>query len=252
MIELPYLVFSEVEFDRAHHLQKALVDWIGQNDFPGVLLLLEHPPVITLGKSASPANLLVREEVLTQAGIELRPVERGGDITYHGPGQIVGYPLLNLRFWEKDVHLFLRTLEEALITFLRRYQVEAMRYPPFTGVWVRNRGSFEKIAAIGVAVKRWVTYHGFALNISPNLDHFRYIIPCGIKDKGVTSLEEMKAETFSSSEREFMKKEIAQDLGAVFGFSMVALREKNINQFGREIRTILQEIVEKLRMEVKR
>lgn len=252
MVELPYLVFSEVEFDKAHQLQKALVDWIYQNDFPGVLLLLEHPPVITLGKSASLANLLVEEAVLTQAGIKLRPVERGGDVTYHGPGQIVGYPLFNLQFWKKDVHLFLRALEEALIVFLGRYQVQAVRYPPFTGVWVKNRASLEKIAAIGVAVKRWVTYHGFALNIAPDLGHFRYIIPCGIKDKEVTSLEKVLGRTFSFSERELMKEEIARDLGTVFGFSMVTLGKEAVNQFGWEIQTLLEEIREKAGMEVKR
>ncbi|MEN3185144.1 MAG: lipoyl(octanoyl) transferase LipB [Atribacterota bacterium] len=215
---------SVVDYNQALDLQKKLWEYVVQNDLPGVLLLLEHPPVFTLGRSASRKNLLVSEEILRREGIEVYEVERGGDITYHGPGQIVGYPIVNLRFWQKDVHAFLRALEEALILFLRRSHVEGFRYPPHTGVWV-NRENPEKIAAIGIAVRRWVTYHGFALNISPNLTHFQYIIPCGIRDKGVTSLEHVAGNRYSWEERYIMKKDIAEAIGVVLGFAVQEVQE---------------------------
>lgn len=213
-----------IDYAQALSLQKKLWEDVVQNGLPGVLLLLEHPPVFTLGRSASRKHLLVGEEVLRQEGIKVYEVERGGDITYHGPGQIVGYPIVDLRFWRKDVHAFLRALEESLILFLRRFQVEGFRYPPHTGVWV-NPDNPEKIAAIGVAVRRWVTYHGFALNISPNLAHFRYIVPCGIRDKGVTSLECITGNGYSGEERYTMKKWIAEAIGTVLGFEVQEAQE---------------------------
>ncbi|NSW76406.1 MAG: lipoyl(octanoyl) transferase LipB [Candidatus Atribacteria bacterium] len=213
-----------IDYTQALGLQKKLWEHVVQNDLPGVLLLLEHPPVFTLGRSASRENLLVGEEVLRREGIKVYEVERGGDITYHGPGQIVGYPVINLRFWRKDVHAFLRALEETLILFLRRFQIEGFRYPPHTGVWV-NPENPEKIAAIGIAVRGWVTYHGFALNISPNLAHFRYIVPCGIRDKGVTSLECITGNRYSWEERYAMKEWLAEAMGTVLGFDMQEVQE---------------------------
>ncbi|MCX7667787.1 MAG: lipoyl(octanoyl) transferase LipB [Atribacterota bacterium] len=212
-----------VDYPQALHFQKKLWEHVVRNDFPGALLLLEHPPVFTLGRSASRENLLVGEEILQREGIKVYEVERGGDITYHGPGQIVGYPVINLRFWRKDVHAFLRALEEALILFLRRFQVEGFRYPPHTGVWV-NPENPEKIAAIGIAVRRWVTYHGFALNIAPNLEHFRYIVPCGIRDKGVTSLERVTGNRYSGEERYTMKGYLAETMETVLGFEIQELQ----------------------------
>ncbi|MGC8778071.1 MAG: lipoyl(octanoyl) transferase LipB [Candidatus Caldatribacteriaceae bacterium] len=213
-----------VDYAQALSFQKKIWEYVVQRDLPGVILLLEHNPVFTLGRLAVRGHLLVGEEVLRREGIEVYEVERGGDITYHGPGQIVGYPIVNLRFWQKDVHAFLRALEEALILFLQRFGVEGFRFPPHTGVWV-NPGNPEKIAAIGIAVRRWVTYHGFALNITPNLSHFRYIIPCGIRDKGVTSLECITGDAYSQEERYTMQEYLVEALGKVLGFEMVEIHD---------------------------
>ncbi len=210
---------GQVDYSLAHRLQLALREKVEVENTPGFFLLMEHPPVFTLGRGASRDHLLVDENTLEKEGIRIYEVERGGDITYHGPGQIVGYPIINLNFWEKDVHLFLRSLEEVIIRFLRRFEVEAFRLPPYTGVWVRREAP-QKIAAIGIAVKRWITYHGFALNISTFLPHFGYIVPCGIIDKGVTSLEHITGHFYSLEEREKMQGFLAQDLGEVLGFIM--------------------------------
>ncbi|MBC7218474.1 MAG: lipoyl(octanoyl) transferase LipB [Candidatus Caldatribacterium sp.] len=219
MISFPYRVLGEVPYGEALRLQRELVAEIIAQELPGVLLLLEHPPVITLGRGAKREHLLVPEAKLRERGVELYEIERGGDVTYHGPGQIVGYPLLNLRFWQKDVHAFLRALEEVLIEFLRVFGISGFRFPPYTGVWVEKEGP-KKIAAIGVAVKQWVTYHGFALNVSPELSFFRYIVPCGIRDFGVTSLREILGRDFSGKERVSMAHLLAQKFGEVFGFAM--------------------------------
>ncbi len=219
MISFPYRVFKEVPYGEALDLQRRLVPRIFTWKLPGILLLLEHPPVVTLGRGARREHLLVSEVILKEKGIELYEVERGGDVTYHGPGQIVGYPLVNLRFWRKDVHAFLRAIEEVLIRFLADFGVQAFRFPPYTGVWVERDGP-RKIAAIGVAVRQWVTYHGFALNVAPDLSPFSYIVPCGIRDFGVTSLGEILGRCFSEEERRGMKHLLARKFGEVFGFSM--------------------------------
>lgn len=148
------------------------------------LVLVEHEPVITLGKQGDSANLLLSRELLAAKGIGYHHVERGGDITYHGPGQLVGYPILGLRERGLSVRELMRGLEESIIRTLAGYNVSAGREEGLTGVWVDG----EKIAALGVAVKGGVSYHGFAFNIDPNLDHFQLIVPCGISGKPVTSL----------------------------------------------------------------
>ena len=144
-----------------------------------VLLLLEHPPVVTLGRNSHAAHLL------QPAGIEVFEVERGGDVTFHGPGQLVGYPILDLRAYKQDLHWYLRTLEQALIDALGILAIPAERNPGLTGVWTRGR----KIASIGIHVKQWVTWHGFALNITTDLTHFDRIVPCGIQGVEMTSVE---------------------------------------------------------------
>lgn len=164
--------------------QKDLVQKVRQGTEPDTLLLVEHNPVITLGRAAKREHLLVSEEALSKQGISLFAVERGGDVTYHGPGQLVGYPILDLNRHGRDLHLLLRNYEEVLIRTLGEFGVAGRRFPPYTGVWVGE----EKVAAIGVAVENWVSFHGFALNVDPNLDHFRLIVPCGISQYGVTSL----------------------------------------------------------------
>lgn len=153
------------------------------------LLFVEHPPVFTLGKSGDLAHLLIQEEQLRAEGIDYFPVNRGGDITYHGPGQIVGYPILDLDHWFTDIHKYLRFLEEVIILTLSDYGLTAGRSSGETGVWLDAGTPFaRKICAMGVKASRWTTMHGFALNANTNLAHFNYIIPCGIADKAVTSL----------------------------------------------------------------
>ncbi|OLC07276.1 MAG: lipoyl(octanoyl) transferase [Gemmatimonadetes bacterium 13_1_40CM_66_11] len=144
-----------------------------------VLLLLEHPPVVTLGRNSHAAHLL------RPAGVEVFEVERGGDVTFHGPGQLVGYPILDLRAYKQDLHWYLRTLEQALIDALGILAIPAERNPGLTGVWTRGR----KIASIGIHVKQWVTWHGFALNVTTDLTHFDRIVPCGIQGVQMTSVQ---------------------------------------------------------------
>ena len=144
-----------------------------------VLLLLEHPPVVTLGRNSQP------QHVLQPAGIDLFDVERGGDVTFHGPGQLVGYPILDLHAYKQDLHWYLRTLEQALIEALALLGIHGERRQGFTGVWTRGR----KIASIGIHVKQWVTWHGFALNVTTDLTHFDRIVPCGIEGVEMTSVE---------------------------------------------------------------
>jgi lipoate-protein ligase B len=151
-----------------------------------VLLLLEHPPTITLGRNAKQNHLLVSQTLLTSRGIELWNVDRGGDITFHGPGQLVGYPILSLETGERDVHRYMRNLEESLIRLLAVYGIEGLRDANFTGVWTTHG----KIAAMGVHISRWVTRHGFALNANTDLAYYDLIVPCGIHGKKVTSMRE--------------------------------------------------------------
>ncbi|HOQ47555.1 MAG TPA: lipoyl(octanoyl) transferase LipB [Bryobacteraceae bacterium] len=192
-----------VEYGRALELQRALVEKRKRGEIPDQLLIVEHPHVITLGRNGKPSNLLASEEVLRRAGISFFPIERGGDITYHGPGQIVGYPIFDLREWKRDVVAYVRTLEEVIIGALSDFGIAAGRLEGFTGCWVDGR----KIAAIGVHISRWVTSHGFALNVTTDLSYFQYIVPCGLT-KPVTSMAELgvaapRAEVIESLTRHF-------------------------------------------------
>jgi len=149
-----------------------------------ILLLVEHDPVVTLGRATRAASLPLPRPELERRGVEVFEVERGGDVTFHGPGQLVGYPVVNLRQHREDLHWYLRRLEAGLIAALGRLGVEAGPNPGLTGVWTRGR----KIASIGIHVKQWVTFHGFALNVSTDLSYFDLIVPCGIKDVTMTSV----------------------------------------------------------------
>jgi lipoyl(octanoyl) transferase len=155
------------------------------------LFFCEHEPVLTLGKSGKESNLLISEELLLQRGISLYHTNRGGDITYHGPGQITGYPILDLEHWHMGIKQYIHTLEETIIRFLFLYGIEGKRLEGATGVWIDTApaGKARKICAIGVRCSRYVTMHGFALNINTELNYFSLINPCGFTDKGVTSLE---------------------------------------------------------------
>jgi len=168
-------------------LQMRLLAARQQNQIPDTLLLLEHPPTITLGRGSHESDLLTPEAELMRQGITIERVDRGGEITYHAPGQLVGYPVLDLRAHGQDLHQYLRDLEEVLIQALRIMGMEATREPGLTGVWTAG----SKIAAIGIKVSRWVTMHGFALNINPDLAPMRRdFVPCGIRDRDVTSIAE--------------------------------------------------------------
>lgn len=154
------------------------------------LIFNEHPHVYTLGKSGKPEHLLLDEKALEEKEATYYKINRGGDITYHGPGQIVGYPIMDLDNFFTDIHLYLRTLEEAIILTLNDYGIQAGRYPSFTGVWIDgDNEKARKICAMGVRASRWVTMHGFAFNVNADLSYFGNIVPCGIDDKDVTSME---------------------------------------------------------------
>jgi len=169
-------------------LQYALVERRQRGEIPDTLLLLEHPSVITLGRGSREADLLTDEADLKARGIAVERVDRGGEISYHGPGQLVGYPILDLRGHGQDLHRYLRDLEEMIIQTLAVYGLQGERVPRRTGVWVQDR----KIAALGIKVSRWVSMHGWALNITTDLTPFRRdIVPCGISDRDVTSLAEL-------------------------------------------------------------
>ena len=156
---------------------------------PHYLLFCEHPHVFTLGKSGKPEHLLSNEQQLKNANADYYKINRGGDITYHGPGQIVGYPILNLDLFFNDIHRYMRFLEEVIIRTLKEYGIEGSRIEKLTGVWIdAGKPSARKICAFGVRCSRWVTMHGWALNVNTQLDYFNHIVPCGISDKAVTSM----------------------------------------------------------------
>jgi lipoyl(octanoyl) transferase len=178
-----------VPYEDGLELQRALVERRKADEIPDQLLLLEHPPVITLGVRTrhDRSHVVASPETLEAQGVEVFESGRGGDVTYHGPGQLVGYPILDLRPDRCDVHRYVRDLEEVLIRAAAAFGITAGRSSGLTGAWVGD----EKLAAIGVRIARWITSHGFALNVSTNLAHFGLIVPCGITDKGVTSLEQL-------------------------------------------------------------
>jgi lipoyl(octanoyl) transferase len=180
-----------ISYTNAYALQQRLVAARKANAIDDVLLLCEHSHVITLGRNANRANLLVSENVLRQKNVELHATNRGGDITYHGPGQIVGYPILNLDKIKRDVGWYVRTLEEAMIRASADFGVSAYLVPGKTGIWVQAIPTEEKLAAIGVHISRWVTSHGFAYNVSTDLRYFDLIVPCGIANRKATSLEKL-------------------------------------------------------------
>jgi lipoyl(octanoyl) transferase len=178
-----------VPYEEALDLQKRLVDARKAQQIPDQLLLLQHPPVITLGvKSRGDRSHVLADDVaLAQEGVMLVETGRGGDVTFHGPGQLVGYPILDLNPDRRDVHRYVRDLEEVIIRMASAFGITAGRIAGLTGVWVGD----EKLAAIGVRIARWVTSHGFAFNVATDLRQFQLIVPCGITDKGVTSLERL-------------------------------------------------------------
>jgi lipoyl(octanoyl) transferase len=207
-----------VSYGDALELQKQLVEDRKAGRIPDQLLLLEHPPVITLGVKArnDRSNILASPATLEDAGVEVFETGRGGDVTYHGPGQLVGYPILDLKPDRCDVHRYVRDLEEVMIHTAASFGVTATRVPGLTGAWVGP----DKLAAIGVRIARWVTSHGFAFNVTTNLGHFDFIVPCGIRDRGVTSLETLLGRTVPMVE---VEDAAIQGFGQVFNRSAVAV-----------------------------
>jgi len=181
---------------------------------PDTLLLLEHPHVYTLGRNAKRENLLISPEQLAARGAQVFEIDRGGDVTYHGPGQLVGYPILDLAKHRRDIAWYMRCLEEVLIDVARDYGIEAGRLAGAPGVWVGNN----KLAAMGVHISRWVTSHGFAFNVNTDLRYFDWIVPCGLRDKGVTSLQKLLGRRIEMDE---VAEKVVRHFGKVFELEMV-------------------------------
>ena len=214
-----------IGYAKAYALQKRVAAARKAGATEDVLLLCEHPPVITLGRSGKRENLLVSEHMLRQKGVEFHATNRGGDITYHGPGQIVGYPILNLGAIRRDVVWYVRTLEEAMIRATAEFGITAERVAGKTGIWVRVGNTQEKLAAIGVHISRWVTSHGFAYNVSTDLRNFDLIVPCGIADRKAISLEKLLGRHVEEKEA---APRIAKHLGELFGLEMKTASRKEL------------------------
>lgn len=180
---------GRMDYKQALSIQEQQWERVSGGNGSDTLLLVEHPPVLTLGLRGKRENILATDELLSEKGVSVYPVGRGGDVTYHGPGQIVGYPIFNLNHWGKDIHAFVMKLEDVFISLLKEgFGIGAHRQEKtYTGVFVGN----DKITAIGIQVKKWTTLHGFAFNVNTDLSHFQWIVPCGLTDRGVTSVERL-------------------------------------------------------------
>ena len=205
---------GRLRYADAFALQQDLVSRRKADEIPDQLLFVEHPHVVTMGRSARSENILASPELLERAGIELQHTDRGGDVTYHGPGQVVGYPIVDLRKWKRDVVAYVRGLEQVLIDALQEFGIATQRVQGATGVWTESG----KIAAIGVHISRWVTSHGFALNVDADLDYFRYIVPCGLT-KPVTSMRALGV----APDRTAVTAALARHFGRVFDREMETL-----------------------------
>jgi lipoyl(octanoyl) transferase len=209
---------GRMRYGEALELQYRLVDERLAETIDDTLIIVEHPPVITMGRKAEDTDILAPREALESAGVEIHRITRGGEATYHGPGQIVGYAIINLYNHQRKLRLFVERMEEVFIRLLDRYySIAAGRDDEHRGVWVGDR----KITAIGIAVSRAVTMHGFAFNVAPDLSHFDWIIPCGIRDRGVTSLER---ELGTRPDWETVKRQVIESFCEVYGYEPVAYR----------------------------
>jgi lipoyl(octanoyl) transferase len=209
-----------VGYDDGLSLQARLVNARRAGQIGDTLLLLQHPHVITLGVRVrnDRSNIVANGTELEAKGVDVRESGRGGDVTYHGPGQLVGYPILDLNPDRRDLHRYVRDLEEGLIRALARFGIAGGRVRGLTGVWVGE----EKVAAIGVRIARWITSHGFALNVSSNLDYFNLIVPCGIADRGVTSIERLLGHPVEMTS---VERVVAEALADVFDFDSFVMEE---------------------------
>ena len=192
----------------AFRLQQELAGRRKRGEIPDQLLYVEHPHVITMGRNGHEENMLASPEVLSRAGIEFHETDRGGDVTYHGPGQIVGYPIVDLREWKRDVVAYVRGVEQTIIDALAEFGIQGGRVAGATGVWVDGA----KVAAIGVHISRWVTSHGFALNVDTDLQYFQYIVPCGLT-KPVTSMRKLGSEAGRQSITQALTRAFTRQFG---------------------------------------
>jgi lipoyl(octanoyl) transferase len=209
------------DYASALELQLRICNLKKQGFEPDVLLLLEHPPTITLGRNAKWNHLLVSDEILRQRGIRIFEIDRGGDITFHGPGQLVGYPILKLQKGEQDVHQYMRSLEECLIRLLLVFEIESERSAKLTGVWTEKG----KIAALGVHISRWITRHGFALNVNTDLSYFDLIVPCGLADRKLASMERILSRKI---DLELLARKCGATFGAVFSRNILWIGESEL------------------------
>lgn len=221
MSELDIYELGSVSFKEASRFQEIILEKRINNEINDSLILLEHPPTITTGRRGNSNNLIVDKSILHKKAITFEIISRGGDITFHGPGQIVGYPIFNLNNRGKDIHKYLRSLEKILILTLKEFKVDAETIDKLTGVWVKKF----KIASIGIGVRRWTTYHGFALNVNTDLSYFDLIVPCGISDVRMTSIKELLNHT-SKIDTTKVKKVIAKNFASVFNFTNTNLKRK--------------------------
>jgi len=200
-------------YGQALDLQYRLVAERKRGEGEDTLLLLQHPPVVTLGRRAQESNIIASPEFLAKQGIEVFRVERGGDVTYHGPGQLVGYPILDLKNYRKDVGWYVESMAEALVRTLADYGISGVYRSDLPGVWVGE----EKIVAIGARIEQWITYHGFAFNVNPNMEHWQLIVPCGIQDKGVAALSRILRRDVPMND---VIAAVVRHFGEVFGVEM--------------------------------
>jgi lipoyl(octanoyl) transferase len=208
-------------YAEALELQRATVEKRRAESIPDTLILVEHPPVITMGRKATDEDILVSNSTLAAAGVEIHRITRGGEATYHGPGQIVGYAIINLYQHQRKLRLFIERMEEVFISLLKRsYSIDAHRDSQHRGVWVGD----EKIVAIGIAVSCGITMHGFAFNVEPDLSHFSWIVPCGIKDRGVTSLSQLLKSEVNLNK---IKDEVVESFCEVYGYRGIRTGSKS-------------------------
>ena len=231
MVNVEFKDFGLISFEKCWRIQEELhqttiAQKLNNRKFnlkektKNYLIFCEHPHVYTLGKSGNDKHLLADKSMLEKIGAEYFEINRGGDITYHGPGQIVGYPIFDLDYFFTDIHKYLRYLEEAVIQTLQEFGISGGRFPSFTGVWLDPEDPVKarKICAIGVRASRWVTMHGFAFNVNTNLDYFNHIVPCGISNKKVTSLQK---ELGSKQDIEAVKNVLMDKLSRLFEFQAI-------------------------------
>ncbi|MBS1252263.1 MAG: Octanoyltransferase [Anaerolineales bacterium] len=212
-----------VSYDDGLALQHRIVERCKAGQLDDVLILLEHPPVITLGRQADETNIIAAPEFLGELGIQVRRVERGGDVTYHGPGQLMGYPILNLRDHRKDVGWYISSLQAVLVDVLAEFGIDAEpRSGEKTGVWIGN----DKIVAIGARIEEWVSYHGFALYVDPIMPHFDLIVPCGLPDTGLAGMQQILG---GEVDPDAVRRAVAKHFGRVFG---VDLQEVTVAELG--------------------